>query len=127
MNGPRVPFDDLLHFRRTLRAPGDVVVEVDVDERYHNPMGIVHGGVLCGLLDTAMGASVTSTLAAGETCINMDFHVRFLRPAVRGRLLAEARWVRRGKGTVVMEASVHDDAGEEVARASSTFLLRPRH
>lgn len=126
MDAPQVPYDDLLAFRRTLRGPGDVVVEVDVDDRYHNPQGVLHGGVLCGLLDSAMGASLTSTLGPAEQCTNMEFHIRFLRPTVAGRLRAEARFIKRGRTAVVMEAWATNADGEEVARASSTFLVRQR-
>lgn len=120
----KVPYDDFMGFRRTVHGPGDVVIEVEVDERHHNPMGVLHGGVLCGLLDSAMGATVTSLLAPGQQCTNGDLHARFLRPTTTGRLRASATVVKQGKTAIVMEAVVHNEAGDEVARGSSTFLVR---
>jgi uncharacterized protein (TIGR00369 family) len=88
-----------------------------------NPSGVLHGGVLMGLADSAMGMTVCGLLGPGKTSTNTDLQIRFLRPTTEGRLTATARVVRKGRRTIVMEADVTDAAGKLVARASSTFMV----
>lgn len=118
----KVPYDEAMGFVRTLRGPGDVVVEANADARWHNPMGVVHGGILMGMMDSAMGASMTSLLEPGQRTTNSEMQVRMLAPVSEGHLVAEARIVHRTRKTVLWEATVSHD-GAFVARASSTFLI----
>ena len=118
-----IPYDGQMGFRLRSWSPEGAVVEADVDGRFANPTGVVHGGVLMGLADSAMGLTVTGLLAAGQAGTNTDFQMRFLRPVKDGRLVATARVVRRGRRTLVLECDVADAAGKLVARASSGFLV----
>lgn len=120
--GP-IPYDAAMGFRLVSWSPDGAVVEADVDGRFANPTGVLHGGVLMGLADSAMGLTVTGLLGAGQAGTNMDFQMRFLRPTKDGRLTATARVVRRGRKTLVLECDVTDAAGKLVARASSGFLV----
>lgn len=123
MDAPHVPYDDLLGFHKTVRGPGDVVVSLEVDARHHNPMGVLHGGILVGLMDSAMGNNMTTLLEPGQRTTNTELQVRFLAPVTAGRLVAEACILHRTPRAVLWEATVkHDEA--IVARATSTFLIR---
>lgn len=121
--GPPIPYDGFMGFRLVTWSPDGAVVEADVDGRFANPTGVVHGGVLMGLADSAMGLTVTGLLGEGQSGTNTDLQMRFLRPTKDGRLTATARVVRRGRRTMVLECDVMDAAGKLVARASSTFLV----
>jgi uncharacterized protein (TIGR00369 family) len=118
-----IPYDAHMGFRLVSWSPDGAVVEADVDARLGNPTGVLHGGVLMGLADSAMGLTVTGLLADGQAGTNTDLQMRFLRPTKGGRLVATARVVRRGRRTLVLEADVTDAAGKLVARASSAFLV----
>jgi uncharacterized protein (TIGR00369 family) len=118
-----IPYDAHMGFRLVSWSPDGAVVEADVDGRFDNPSGVLHGGVLMGLADSAMGLTVTGLLAEGQAGTNTDLQMRFLRPTKVGRLVATARVVRRGRRTMVLECDVADAAGKLVARASSNFLL----
>ena len=118
-----IPYDGQMGFRLRSWSAEGAVVEADVDERSANPSGVVHGGVIMGLADSAMGLTVTGLLGEGQAGTNMDFQMRFLRPIKQGRLVATARVVRRGRKTLVLECDVADAAGKLVARASSGFLV----
>lgn len=120
---PAIPYDAHMGFRLESWSPDGAVVSADVDGRFANPTGVLHGGVLMGLADSAMGLTVTGLLADGEAGTNTDLQVRFLRPTKSGRLVATARVVRRGRRTLVLECDVADAAGKLVARASSNFLV----
>lgn len=118
-----IPYDAHMGFRLVSWSPEGAVVEADVDGRFANPAGVLHGGVLMGLADSAMGLTVTGLLAEGQAGTNTDLQMRFLRPTKHGRLTATARVVRRGRRTLVLECDVADAAGKLVARASSSFLV----
>jgi uncharacterized protein (TIGR00369 family) len=118
-----IPYDGFMGFRLVSWSPDGAVVDADVDGRFANPTGVLHGGVLMGLADSAMGLTVTGLLGEGQAGTNTDLQIRFLRPTKDGRLTATARVVRRGRRTMVLECDVADGAGRLVARASSTFLV----
>jgi uncharacterized protein (TIGR00369 family) len=120
---PPIPYDGFMGFRLVSWSPNGAVVEADADGRFANPTGVLHGGVLMGLADSAMGLTVTGLLGDGQAGTNTDLQMRFLRPTKTGRLRATARVVRRGRRTLTLECDVTDAAGKLVARASSAFLV----
>lgn len=120
---PPIPYDGHMGFRLVSWSPDGAVVEADVDGRFANPTGVLHGGVLMGLADSAMGLTVTGLVGEGQAATNTDLQMRFLRPTKDGRLTATARVVRRGRRTLTLECDVTDAAGRLVARASSAFLV----
>jgi uncharacterized protein (TIGR00369 family) len=102
---------------------GRAVFELDVDLSKHaNPMGTLHGGVLCDLADAAMGFGYASLLAEGETFTTLELKINFLRPVGEGRLTATGRLVQSGRTIGLMECDVVDASGRLVARASSTCM-----
>src|SRR5687768_18618670 len=86
-----IPYDGFMGFRLVSWSPEGAVVEADVDGRFANPTGVLHGGVLMGLADSAMGLTVTGLLGPGKAGTNTDLQMRFLRPTKEGRLTATAR------------------------------------
>ena len=120
---PPIPYDGHMGFRLESWSPEGAVVSVEVGPHLANPTGVLHGGVLMGLADSAMGLTVTGLLGEGQAGTNADLQMRFLRPTKAGRLTATARVVRRGRRTLVLEADLTDAAGKLVARASSQFLV----
>jgi uncharacterized protein (TIGR00369 family) len=106
---------------------GRATVEFEASGRYANPMGTLHGGVLCDLADAAMGVAYLSTLAEGETATTIELKINFLRPVWNAKLRAEARVVRAGKVVGLIECDILDERRRLVARASSTSMtLRGR-
>jgi uncharacterized protein (TIGR00369 family) len=116
------PIGKLLDLGLIQPGPGQAVVEFEADERFANPMGTLHGGVLCDLADAAMGAAYRSTLAKGETFATLELKINFLRPVWKAKLRAEARMVRAGKIVGFVECSIIDEQKRLVARASSTCM-----
>jgi uncharacterized protein (TIGR00369 family) len=91
--------------------------------RHANPMGTVHGGVLCDLADAAMGTAFASTLADGESFTTLELKTNFLRPVWQAELRAEAVVTQRGRAVGLVECTVTDAEGRMVARSSSTCLV----
>jgi uncharacterized protein (TIGR00369 family) len=103
---------------------GSVEVAVDPDARHEREGGIVHGGVMMALLDSAMSAAVGRTLEAGGHVVSVSITTDFLKPARRGRLVARA-WVdRRGRTTAFPRSELRDAEGNVVARASGVWAIR---
>src|SRR5215471_2523931 len=116
------PIARLLGFIPMSIEPGHAIFEMEVDERHHNPMGTLHGGVYCDLADAAMGFAYGSTLGEGETFTTIELKINFLRAVRTATLTAEARVVRVGGTLGYVECDVKDETGQLVARASSTCL-----
>jgi uncharacterized protein (TIGR00369 family) len=109
-------------------TPGRSVWQMVADERFENPAGIVQGGFLAAMCDSSMGAAAV-TFAEGRkvTVANAEMKVSFLAAVTRGSVLrCEAVVVSGGTRTAFVEASVTNEEGRLVARASSTYLMRDR-
>jgi uncharacterized protein (TIGR00369 family) len=112
----------LLGFTITRDEYGRATVEFEANERHANPMGTLHGGVLCDLADAAMGVAYRSTLAADESFTTLELKINFLRPIWNAKLRAQARVVRAGSTVGLVECDILDARERLVARASSTCL-----
>lgn len=119
---PPPPIARLIGFRLTDVERGRAVVELAADGRHSNPMGTLHGGVLCDLADAAMGMAYASTLEDGESFTTLELKINFLRPVWQARLTAEGRLVKGGRTVGFMECDVVDEAGRLVARAACTQM-----
>lgn len=95
---------------------------LEVDSRHLNPHGVVHGGVLFTMVDTAMGAATMSLVAADELCASTEVRIRFLRPVRVGRLEASAEVTHRSGRTVDLESRVKND-GKLVATSTGSFAV----
>jgi uncharacterized protein (TIGR00369 family) len=120
--GEQPPIARLLGARLTQIEEGRARMELDADERLANPMGTLHGGVLCDIADAAMGMAFASTLADGESFTTLELKINFLRPVWRARLMAEGTVVQRGKTVGLTECVITDEKGRLVAKATSTCL-----
>jgi len=101
---------------------GTATITLEAGERHANPMGTLHGGVLCDLADFAMGAAYASTLAEDESFTTLELKINFLKPIWQAHLRATGHVVRRGRRVGLIECDITDDGGSLVARASSTCL-----
>lgn len=119
---PDPPVARLVGFKAVAVAPGSAVFEMEAGPQHANPMGTLHGGILCDLADAAMGIAYASTLEEGETFTTLELKINFLKPVWKARLRAEARVVKRGKTVGLVECDILDEKGSLVARASSTCL-----
>ena len=119
---PPPPIARLLGFALKSVEPGRAVFEMEADERHHNPMGTLHGGVYCDLADAAMGYAYAATLGEGETFTTVELKINFFRPVRKGKLTAEARVVRAGANLGYVECDVKDGEGKLAARAASTCM-----
>lgn len=112
-----------LGLRLVSQGGGEARFAMEVGEAHHNPMGTVHGGVLCDLGDVAMGMAFASGLDADETFTTLEMKANFLRPVWQGEILAAARVVSRGRTIGLVECDVLDARGRLIARLTSTCMV----
>ncbi len=95
------------------------------DDSAYNPIGLVHGGLLCTLLDSVAGCAVHSTLPAGAGYTSIEISVRYLRPvhADGNELTSTGRIVKPGRRIAVAEAQVHNSTGVLIATATTSCLI----
>lgn len=103
-------------------APGEAVFELDVDGRFHNPLGTVHGGMLTVVADSAMGMAFASTLGEGEVFTTIELKINFLAPVRVGTVVGVGRVIKRGRTIGLTECDLL--VGDQlVAKAASTCMV----
>jgi uncharacterized protein (TIGR00369 family) len=122
---PPPPIASLLGFRPSKVELGHVVFEGTPDESVYNPIGTVHGGLVCTLADTVAACAVHSTLPAGVRYTSIDLNVSYTRPVTKdsGSLRAIGTVVKPGRRVAFSSAEILDAAGKIVATATSSCLV----
>jgi uncharacterized protein (TIGR00369 family) len=118
-----VPIATLIGFSVEDAADGRAVALLHAGPQHANPMGTLHGGVLCDLADAAMGMAFVSTLAPDESFTTMTLSINFFRPVWQTLLRAEARVLNRGKNVGYVECEVTGEDGRAIAKATSNCLV----
>lgn len=122
---PAPPIAKLMGFELAEVEPGHVVFECEAGEQHYNPIGTVHGGLACTLLDSALGCAVQTTLQQGQGYTSIDISVSYLRPilADSGRLRCEGTVTKPGSRVAFAEGRLVDGRGRLVATASSSLMV----
>jgi uncharacterized protein (TIGR00369 family) len=118
-----VPVARLIGFEAKEAADGHSVVTLAAGPQHANPMGTLHGGILCDIADAAMGIAFASTLAPGESFTTIELKINFFRPVWEAVLNAEGKVVRRGTTVGYVECEITDEKGRLVAKAASTCMV----
>jgi uncharacterized protein (TIGR00369 family) len=116
------PIADLLGIELVSAGGGECTMRLDVGERHSNPMGTIHGGVLCDIADAAMGMAFFSTLDDGESFTTLELKINFVRPFWTGTLLAHGKVVDRGRTVGLTECRIVDDRERLIAHATGTCM-----
>jgi uncharacterized protein (TIGR00369 family) len=119
----KMPVADLIGFEVAEVSSGRAVITLQTGPQHANPMGTLHGGILCDIADAAMGIAVGSSIEPGQSFTTVELKINFFRPVWSTKLTAEGTIVQRGKTTAYVECTVKDEAGKLVAKASSTCMI----
>jgi len=124
---PPPPIASLMGMTLTEAEPGRAVFVCEPDESHYNPIGTVHGGLVCTLLDSALGCAVQTTLAAGQGYTSIEIKVNYLRPvfASSGPLTCSATVTKPGNRVAFADGVVTDGTGKTVATATGSLLVFP--
>ncbi len=106
---------------------GTVTFSCQPNESHYNPIGMVHGGLVCTLLDSALGCAAHTKLPAGIGYTSIEIKVNYLRPVTSesGPLICVGRVTKPGRRVSFAGGEVVDRNGKTVATASGSLLVFP--
>jgi uncharacterized protein (TIGR00369 family) len=124
---PPPPIASTMGFCLVEVGDGEVRFAVTPDESLYNPIGLVHGGLVCTLLDSVVGCAVHTTLPAGVGYTSIELKVSYLRPvhAHSGELVAHGWVTKPGRRVAFADGDVRDRDGKLLATGSSSLLILP--
>ncbi|MGK5115327.1 PaaI family thioesterase [Geodermatophilus sp. CPCC 205506] len=124
---PPAPIGGLMAMTAVSVDEGTVEFRCLPDESAYNPIGVVHGGLVCTLLDSVAGCAVHSTLPSGVGYTSLEIEVSCLRPVRNGggELTAIGRVTKPGRRAAFADGEVRDGDGRLIATVSSTCLVFP--
>jgi len=116
-------FDRVMGFRFVSASRDEVIIEYDVDERHHQPYGIVHGGVHCAAVESACSTGAgLDAFARGQAVVGVENHTSFVRAVRSGQIRVTARPLTRGRRSQLWEAIARDGDGRLVATGRVRLL-----
>lgn len=117
-----VPYAHLLGIELDDTSKGTATLGLDIRKELTQNHGVVHGGAIASLIDTAMAFAIISLLAPREKVTTVDLTISYLRPLTTGRMTAAAKVVRAGRRLFVVSADVFGDDGKLASTALSTYI-----
>ncbi|MEE9369446.1 MAG: PaaI family thioesterase [Pontiella sp.] len=100
------------------------VIRLEIAEHHRNRYGIVHGGVLFTMLDTAMSRAFFDTLPSESNVgVTLEMKINYLKAADSGMLTAYGILVNSTRRTAFVEGFIENEAGDLVAKATATMML----
>ncbi len=120
-----VPYAEFLGLELGEISSDQVNVHLTVRDELKQNQGVVHGGAVASLIDTAAAFAVVTRLEAGERVTTTDLTIHYLRPITSGRLTASARIVRAGRRLFVLSVEVYNESQLLLATAVTTYIKLP--
>lgn len=124
---PSPPIGTTMDFIPVEAEPGRVVFQGTPGRQHYNPLGSVHGGYFCTLLDSAVGCAVQSMLPKGMGYTTLELKVNLIRALTdkSGPVRAEGKVIQVGGRVGIAEGRIVDADGKLYAHASTTCLIFP--
>jgi uncharacterized protein (TIGR00369 family) len=117
------PIMKTLGIRLVEVGEGAASMEMEAKTELHsNPMGTIHGGVLCDIADAAIGTAHFTTLTEGESFASIDLQINFFRPVWNDKLRAVAKPIHRGRTVSHYVCDITRADGKLVAQVTSTIM-----
>lgn len=119
---------NLLGIKRLVPEQGDSQTELVITESLMNPNGSAHGGSIFSLVDTGMSGALRKHIVEPEFSATVESKINYLKAVrVGSTLLCTSRVIQRTSRLAVIEAEVHNENNELVAKAMATFaIMKPR-
>jgi uncharacterized protein (TIGR00369 family) len=122
-----VPVARVIGFEAENIGEGRAAVTFAAGPQHANPMGTLHGGILCDIADAAMGIAFASTLAPDESFTTIELKMNFFRPVWQARLRADGTVLQRGRTIAYVECTITDEQSRVIAIAVSTRMVLRGH
>ena len=120
-----VPFAKLLGIKLDSVEPGDATLSLQIRDDFKQNAGVVHGGVIASLIDSATAFAIIPLLNPDERTTTVDLTISYLRPLTAGSMVARAKVLRAGTRLIVVSAELFDDGRNLAATALSTYVRLP--
>ncbi|HEX6184134.1 MAG TPA: PaaI family thioesterase [Pyrinomonadaceae bacterium] len=120
----QVPYVGLLGLEFVAAERGTATFALEVREEVTRMGGIVHGGAVVSLMDTAAACAVHTLLEPGGRTVTVDLTVHFLSPATSGRVEARATVLRRGRRVIILDVEARDADGTLIATSTMTYYAQ---
>jgi uncharacterized protein (TIGR00369 family) len=117
-----VPYAKFLGLELGEMKPGEANLHLEVRDDLRQNQGVMHGGAVASLIDTASAFAVVTQLEPHERVTTTDLTIHYLRPVHKGRLTATARTIRAGRRLFVLSVEVMDDQRKLIATAVTTYI-----
>jgi uncharacterized protein (TIGR00369 family) len=117
-----VPFAHMLGIELVELDRGDATVQLFVRDQLLQNHGVVHGGVIASLVDTAAAFAILTLLEPGQATTTVDLTIHYLRPLLQGQATARARVVRAGRRIITVSADVLLESKVLAATALTTYI-----
>lgn len=118
----RVAYAQLLGIKLEETTRGRATLSLEWRAELSRMEGIMHGGAIASLIDTASAFAVLSLLELPERTVTVDLTLHFLRPVSNGRIEARARVLRSGRRLATVSVEVSNEAGLLIATALTTYI-----
>ena len=112
---------ELLGFDVESVHDGRAIFRLDVRPRHKQIHGVVHGGILAALADTAAAIAAYTAVPKGGELVTLELKINYLEPVLGGRVKADARVLRAGRNFIVTECEIFNESGSLAAKALLTF------
>ena len=126
-------YPQMLGFALDAVEHGRAVLSVELNEQLLQLQGIMHGGAIASLIDTAVAGAIASISEPGDRFTTVEMKVNYLSPIKEGKVIADARLIKTGRRVIVADCDVSNCQGKLAAKAlvtysgCSPFELRQRH
>jgi len=117
-----VPFARLIGIELDRIDYGSAELFLDVRDELRQNKGVVHGGAIASLIDTATAFAAITVIGASERLSTVDLTIKYLHPLKAGRAAASAKVIKTGRRLLTISAEVVDEAGTLIATALSTYI-----
>lgn len=121
LSGP--PIAQLIGFTLAQVELGRAVTELVAERRHANPMGSLHGGIICDVADAAMGIAMSTTLEDDESFTTIDLTAKYFKPIWNAKIRASAEVTKRTRTLGLIECVVEDEGSSLVAKVFSTCMV----
>ncbi|WP_343072233.1 MULTISPECIES: PaaI family thioesterase [Qipengyuania] len=108
------------------REREEITLRFHAPDSFITPRGSVQGGLVAGFLDEVMGWAHVWATDQEEAPLNLEISMSLLKPVLKGPIVGKGRVVRRGRKVIFLEGELFDEAGNLLARSTSTAIPTPR-
>ncbi|HBT96953.1 MAG TPA: PaaI family thioesterase [Desulfobulbaceae bacterium] len=119
------PYPHLLSMKLVRLEIGACELTIEVQPKHFQPFGLVHGGVLATLIDTATFWAIFSEIDEDKGLTSVDLKLNYLAPVTSGTLTAKGKRIKTGRTLSLSEAEISNENGKILAYGLSTLMTLP--